>query len=179
MVRRSLKNSGSGEGAKGTIQLGRSGIVGWDWLELTYDEAHENVERREISGFPKPCWMPFANLVPVFFGQNMGYLIAPVPGPENQLCRHWDPIPGGFNNIYLVASTACIKELARYDGHDEPWFYGSNLVWKYTDQTIFRPCLDACIDDPKQCHKKPQVLEFKKGNTLKRKTQHAAEEPLL
>jgi hypothetical protein len=175
MRRRMLQNSGSDEGAKGTIRMGKSGMVGWDWLELMYDEAHESLDRRNILNFPIPCWMPFTKILPVFLGQNMGQLITPAYG--NQLCRHWNPIPGGYENNYLVASTACIKELASYYGHDEPWFFFDNLVWDYRDESIFQPCPNTCIEKPRTCRKRPQVLVQKK-NKLKRKQQTAEDERL-
>jgi hypothetical protein len=171
MISRDLKKLKSDAGAKGTFQTGRSGILGWDLKELTYGGApNVQLDRREIK-IPNgalPCWIPFTEKVSVFIGQGLGQLITPAPGAEYQVCRHWNPVPGGLNDVYLVASTACLKALARQYGHDEDWFYFNRLQWEYRDVSLFRPCSDACMQDPRLCLKRPQVLSNRKGRVLVR-----------
>jgi hypothetical protein len=178
MMSRSLKDLESDSGAKGTFQLGRGGIIGWDLLELTYDEAPDvKLERREIkvSNGALPCWMPFTKKAPVFLGQNLGQLITPAPGLENQVCRNWNPIPGGLKDAYLVASTACIKGLASHYGHDEAWFFFNKLQWEHRDTSLFDPCSNTCIQNPKLCPKKPQVLSKRKRGVLRRTHRRAGD----
>lgn len=174
MKRRILKNPGCNEAARGTIRMGKRGMAGWDWPKLTY-EAHENLDRRDIPDFPTPCWMPFPKVVPVFYGQNMSDLITPLDG--NQLCKHWNPIPGGFKNNYLVASMGCIKELASDYSHDEHWLFFDNLAWEYKDESVFQPCIATCLADPKRCRKRPQILAEKK-KTLKKRQRPEQNQPL-
>ncbi len=84
MMSRSLKDLENDAGAEGTFQIGCGGIIGWDLLELTFDEAPDvKLERREIkiSNGTLTCWMPFTKKLPVFLGQNLGQLITPAPKP--------------------------------------------------------------------------------------------------
>lgn len=170
MRKRMAANAESDEGARGTIRLGRAGIVGWDWLELTnlawtITRRREARPARQILPNIKPCWMPLTKIVPIFFGQHMGELIT--PARPSEVCRHWHPIPGGFENNYLAASVRCITSLAAYYGHDRCWFLPENLVWYYKDESVFRPCV-GCITDPKICVKRPQAL-VPAANRLHRK----------
>ncbi|KAF5586040.1 serine threonine kinase [Fusarium pseudocircinatum] len=97
-------NTGSDEGAPGTLSLGRCTIKGWDWLELVDGFERATSQRREVYASrifsSQPCWLPFTNFIPVFFAQEVGDLIV----PEQPVCRQWSPLPGGRSNMYLAAT---------------------------------------------------------------------------
>lgn len=97
ILMRATKDAESKEGARGTWSMGRTGIRGWDCLELTY--LGGSIARRRVFHptahklFPitTPCWMPLTKVIPVLFGQHMGELIT--PKQTDQVCRHWYPLP--------------------------------------------------------------------------------------
>ncbi|KAK1758867.1 serine/threonine protein kinase [Echria macrotheca] len=161
-------NAESDIGARGTKRLGSTGVVGWDWLELT-DLSWTITYRREVlstpNSFAKPCWLPFTQVVPVFFGTGLGELM--VPARKAEVCRNWSPLPGGLQMLYLAASMHCIENLARYSGHSVPWYFFGDLEWEYRDHGVFETC-DTCLRDPRACRKQPQMLKKVKGVILKR-----------
>ena len=163
---RTVENSKGKEGTRGTIKLGSSGILGWDWLELA--GAPSLSDRRGITKFPEACWMHFTqNLnVPVFMGQNLGQIITPVKADE--LCKHWYPIPGGTENSYLVASITSIQRLARQSGKRGSWSFRDDYVWVVQGDLLFEPCI-KCIRNPNKCSKNPQNLH-KRQKTLVKKS---------
>jgi hypothetical protein len=163
--RRTVENSTARDGSKGTIKLGNSGIVGWDWLELA--GAPSLSDRRGIPNFPEPCWMPFTqNLnIPFFMGQNLGQIITPVTPDE--LCGQWYPIPGGTENSYLVASIASIQKLAKDSGHKGVWFFRDKFVWDVQGEFLFEPCVE-CIGEPRRCCKKPQIVHKRENKLVKK-----------
>ena len=142
-IQQSMKeDAGSDTGGRGVICLGRTGIIGWDWLDLT-DLSWTMSYRREVGRHKgqqqrrrgrnlrnttrtsgslsinnQPCWMPFTQVVPVFFGQRMGELI--MPARQAEVCGLWHPIPGGVENQYLAASIHCLRNLAARFDHTEP-----------------------------------------------------------
>ncbi|KAF5571871.1 serine threonine kinase [Fusarium pseudoanthophilum] len=97
-------NTGSDEGAPGTLSLGRCTIKGWDWLELVDGFERATSQRREVYASrifgSQPCWLPFTRFIPVFFAHEVGDLI--VPEQPGQVCRQWSPLPGGRSNTYLA-----------------------------------------------------------------------------
>ncbi|KAF5637366.1 serine threonine kinase [Fusarium tjaetaba] len=99
-------NTGSDEGAPGTLSLGRCTIKGWDWLELVDGFERATSQRREVYASrifgSQPCWLPFTKFIPVFFANEVGDLI--VPEQPGQVCRQWSPLPGGRNSLYLAAT---------------------------------------------------------------------------
>ncbi|KAG5780324.1 hypothetical protein H9Q73_006033 [Fusarium xylarioides] len=80
-------NTGSDEGAPGTLSLGRCTIRGWDWLELVDGFERATSQRREVYASrifgSQPCWLPFTKFIPVFFAHEVGDLIV----PEHQRIR--------------------------------------------------------------------------------------------
>ncbi|KAF5253767.1 hypothetical protein FANTH_1460 [Fusarium anthophilum] len=97
-------NTGSDQGAPGTLSLGRCAIKGWDWLELVDGFERHTSQRREVHASrifsSQPCWLPFTKFIPVFFAHEVGDLI--VPEQPDQACRQWSPLPGGRSNTYLA-----------------------------------------------------------------------------
>ncbi|KAF5666734.1 serine threonine kinase [Fusarium circinatum] len=74
-------NTGSDEGAPGTLSLGRCTIKGWDWLELVDGFERSTSQRRQVHASrifgSQPCWLPFTKSFPVFFAHEVGDLIIP------------------------------------------------------------------------------------------------------
>jgi hypothetical protein len=178
--RRREEDTDSDATARGVRRLGSTGIIGWDWLDLT-DLSSTTSYRREFgygvreqrrrllrnpwNRSPRPgnhpSWALFTEFVPVFFCQSVGEIIT--PANPNQLCRNWYPIPGGVQTHYLAASVCCLEELSKKAGHRrQPWLYFHNLEWQYRGQNLFQPC-DACIEKPKRCVKEAQVLGERKN----------------
>jgi hypothetical protein len=170
ILKRTTKDAESDEGARGTRSIGRTGIRGWDLLELTY--LGGSVARRRdvqptahgLRSGTMPCWMPLAKMIPVLFGQHMGELMT--PKQTDQVCRHWYPLPGGFERNYLAASIKCLGKVATYYGNEVCWELVDNLGWDFKDQSIFQPCV-RCMEDPKACTKDPQRL-VKRTNKLQK-----------
>ncbi|PNP80468.1 hypothetical protein FNYG_06067 [Fusarium nygamai] len=149
-------NTGSDEGAPGTLSLGRCTIKGWDWLELVDGFERSTSQRRQVHASrifgSQPCWLPFTKFIPVFFAHEVGDLI--VPEQPDQVCRQWSPLPGGRSNTYLAVSLRCIRGFAAsgcYEG----------LVW-CEDAHLFEPCQN-CKNVPKLCPKRPQRVEKSKA----------------
>jgi hypothetical protein len=160
-----VENSKGKDGTRGTIRLGGSGMVGWDWLELA--GAPSLSDRRSITKFPETCWTHFTqNLnVPVFMGQNLGQVITPVN--KNELCKHWYPIPGGTENSYLVASIASIQKLAKESGNKGIWTFRDDFVWDIQGELLFTPCV-RCREEPNRCNKNPQILNKRQNRLVKK-----------
>ncbi|KAF5633437.1 serine threonine kinase [Fusarium sp. NRRL 52700] len=150
-------NTGSDEGAPGTLSLGRCTIKGWDWLELVDGFERSTSQRRQVHASrvfgSQPCWLPFTKSFPVFFAHEVGDLI--LPEQPDQVCRQWSPLPGGCRNTYLAVSLRCIRGFSAsgcYEG----------LVWSCEDAHLFEPC-QTCKAVPELCPKKPQRLEKSKA----------------
>lgn len=155
------KNSESDQGARGTFTVGKEAIGGWDLLEVAGLSPSVSERRNLLPDKEEtPCWKLLTKQVAIFSGQGMGELIT--PARTDEVCRHWYPIPGGFENNYLVATVRCMKALAMYSGNAEPIFLRDNIIWEFRDPLLFQPC-GGCRDDPKMCAKQPQRLaEYKK-----------------
>jgi hypothetical protein len=162
---RTIENSKGKDGTRGTIKLGSSGILGWDWLELVV--APSLSDRRSITKFPETCWMHFTKSfnVPLFMGQNLGQVITPVNVGE--LCKHWYPMPGGTEKSYLVVSIASIKKLAKKSGKNGDWYFQDDFVWDIQGKLLFRPCA-RCISNPSVCSKHPQSLHKQHKKLVKK-----------
>lgn len=162
---RTVENSKGKEGTRGTIKLGASGILGWDWLELA--GAPSLSDRRSITKFPETCWMHFTQSlnVPVFMGQNLGQVIRPVNVGE--LCKHWYPMPGGAEKSYLVVSIASIRKLSRKSGKKGDWYFQDDFVWDIQGKLLFRPCA-KCLANPSVCSKHPQTLHKHQKKLVKK-----------
>jgi len=115
ILQRMTKDSESDESARGMITLGRTGISGWDWLELNDKLAWSVPRRRTVQREHKllqpdlnPSWMPLAQVIPIFMGQCEGELMAPIRASE-EVCRRWYPMPGGLITASLwLTSVAAI-----------------------------------------------------------------------
>ena len=174
ILQRMTKDSERDEGARGMITLGRTGISGWDWLELNNKLAWSVPRRRTVQREHKllqpdlnPSWMPLAQVIPIFMGQCEGELMAPIRASE-EVCRRWYPMPGGLDNCFLVANVRCMSNLADYlgTGNDRdvcwslPISIDKHVVWHFTDRSLFQPCR-ACMaagNNPPACPKQPQSL---------------------
>ncbi|RWA05128.1 hypothetical protein EKO27_g9974 [Xylaria grammica] len=144
---------GSGAWETPGLSLRSHRIVGWDWLELIDGFAQSVSQRRQVRSHEKwfkakPCWLPFTESIPVFFGRQMGDLIA--PKELDQVCQQWHPLPGGLANMYLAVSLRCNRILVA-GGFP-------NLDWPFKDSSLFEPC-QQCIQTPMRCTKQPQSLE--------------------
>ena len=182
-------NAESDAGAPGTKRLGSTGLIGWDWLELaglswtithrrevlsapgSYKKLRQQQRRpifKDIFGndrFTKPCWLPFTDVVPVFFGAGLGELM--VPARTEEVCQQWSPLPGGLQMLYLAASMHCLQSLASYSGQREAWSFFDDLVWDYKDCSVFEPC-KVCLENPSACRKQPQLLKRVRSAILKK-----------
>lgn len=164
MQRREEACAKSERGARGTAELGQSGLLGWDLRELV--EPPVVVRRRSINPHVTdldanitvtPCWLPLTRVVPIYFGQGLGELITPVR--PDDVCELWRPIPGGFLNNFLVASVRCIVSISSHSGYDDCCVIFDDLVWDYTDESVFAKC-GRCVDNNRRhCRKKLQVLK--------------------
>jgi hypothetical protein len=173
MQRRESACVKSDRGARGTLELGRQSLLGWDLREVV--EPRIIARRRTINPHitainphitVTPCWLPLTELVPVYFGQCLGELITPIR--PSDVCRIWQPIPGGFVNNFLAASVRCIVAISTYNGYDDCCILFDDLLWVYTDESLFSRC-QRCVDDGQRqsCCKKIQVLQHKKHNKVR------------
>ncbi|KAK3389159.1 hypothetical protein B0H63DRAFT_518403 [Podospora didyma] len=175
-----IENGRSDLGSCGIFPLGRTGLAGWDWLELAdlalptiskqelvpRDVPRVGKTRREVmeiaGGTPRlkdpPSWVAFTKTVPIFLGRDLGELITPTRPAE--VCRQWHPMPSSLNNLYLEASMRCIQALGQPSGnlHRQRWVFFNESKWELGGVDIFQPCA-ACLDDPTLCVKHPQVLK--------------------
>ncbi|KAK8872626.1 thioredoxin-like protein [Apiospora arundinis] len=163
------KNQEDESGASGTVNTGHTQLPGWDWLELIEDGGHISLRRNaRPSSCPKPSWLQFTTIVPVFLGQNMGDLITPTR-PE-QVCRHWHPLPGGFESNYMASSVRCLEVLSSTYGSGSSRYceFWNNLTWEFRDTTLFEPCITcAQTDSPTLCRKLPQKVSFLRNKLQK------------
>lgn len=157
------KNADSDEGAPGTMRIGRTPITGWDWMELIpeFSTGH-SIRRNARSGFrwfqraPKPNWLGLTDKIPLFLGQDIGEVLK--PAQTGVVCGHWYPLPGGLEHNYLAASIRCLEKLSRQCGKgDDICTLFHKQVWKFRDESIFRPCV-SCMQNPPKCTKQPQAL---------------------
>ncbi len=163
MQRREEACAKSERGAKGTAEFGRRGLLGWDLRELV--EPPVVVRRRWINPHVTdidrhitvtPSWLPLTRVIPIYFGQGLGELITPVR--PDDVCKLWRPIPGGFLNNFLVASVRCIVAISSHSGYDDCCVIFDDLVWDYTDESVFTKC-GTCVTNQQDCLKKLQVLK--------------------
>ncbi len=158
MQRREEACAKSERGAQGTAEFGRYSLLGWDLRELV--EPPVVVRRRWINPHVTdvspniavtPCWLPLTRVIPVYFGQGLGELITPVR--PDDVCELWRPIPGGFLNNFLVASVRCIVATSKRSGYDDCCVIFDDLVWDYTDESVFAKC-GRCVANQHRCRKK-------------------------
>lgn len=173
------KDDSSDDGARGTWNIGRTPIPGWDWMELI-DEfsgsmAHRRNARPHIGRAGKPSWLPLALTVPVVFVQNIGEAL--VPEHLDNVCKHWYPLPGGFNANYLAASVRCLESLSASSGDISKLC--DQVIWKISlkDTCIFHPCNIECRQDSKKCVKHPQSLENARNRLRKSYSQSGNQPP--
>lgn len=166
------------EDSSGVLALRRTSFTGWDWLDLT-DLNAETIHRRELIPRPPPhvgkstremrkiaetrvsidasSWAAFTKRVPVFFGHNLGDIIVPTAG---ELCRQWNPMPVGLNDLYLIASMHCVEALGKKRNilpHQWVIFEENGPIWKLRGTNPFIPCSD-CLAGNERCSKQPQIL---------------------
>jgi len=159
-------------GAAGTIELSRRDafgweLLGWDLLELI--KPGTVVYRRQLEPphtARAPCWLPLTETVPVYFGQDVGELIAPVK--PQKVCELWRQIPGGFDHNLLVASVRCIREISWHAGFQDCCLLSNSLVWEYNSSTVFRACRQCIPPEDaaktqEQCRDALQVLKQRKS----------------
>jgi hypothetical protein len=142
------------------LKFGGSHFTGWDWLDVAFELPIST--RKKLPKLPKPNWFPFTKDMPVFFGRNLGQLIT--PARPDELCLHWQKIPGFDKTPYLVASVAAILPLLT-DKNDQ--FFLDNQMWELNDPFLFDPCDRKCISGLLDCPKLPQILVKKATETKK------------
>lgn len=174
------------------LRLGRQPITGWDPLELIDGEivlyrrdirSNTGLSRRASE---KPAWLPLMDSAPLLVMQGLGQVI--VPAHQGQLCRNWDPVPGGYENNYLVAMVRCLEFLAgrnmapgQSSGTRNTWVlkgHGKQQTsWQVHGESLFQDCDDSCKRNPQHCWKDIQrlskgkaakLMEAKKTSWLKR-----------
>lgn len=165
------------------VRFGRQQITAWDPLDLVNGEI-VSYRRNVISNtgiWPiseNPSWLPFTESAPLLVMQGLGQVI--IPDHEGQVCRNWDPVPGGYENNYLVAMVNCLEfllasknlDLGRSSGSNNTWVLRGHgkkrMGWHVEDEALFKDCNDNCKRNPESCWKQPQRLcEVKDLNTVK------------
>ena len=170
MSLRAELDAASQRGAKGTRDLSRQGLLGWDLLELcnvpmVSKQRMVNVHRTHLDYDLRitPCWLPLAKQVPVYFGRRLGELIVPVEPAS--VCSAWYPLPRGFHRNYLAASVICLSQISKAHGFDDCCLLLDNLAWDYEDDSLFKDCKKRKHD----CTKMPQRLVKLTDRTSPRK----------
>lgn len=174
MQRREVACARGERGARGTVELGRRGLLGWDLLELI--EPRAIARRRTVNPHKTdidpniqvtPCWLPLTKVIPVYFGQGLGELITPIR--PDDVCGKWRPIPGGFLNNYLVASVRCLVAISRHSGYGDCCIIFDDLLWEYTGESVFAKCQGCATDRRRACCKELQVLRQIRHNLTRRR----------
>lgn len=180
-----LRNAEANESSRAPkLRLGRQQVTGWDLLDLVNGKIvsyRRNVVSNTGTFWPnseKPSWLPLTDSAPLLVMQGMGQVI--VPDHEGQICRNWDPVPGGYENSYLVAMINCLEflrasknpALGRSSGSGNTWVLQGDgkkrMGWPVEGEALFQDCNDTCKGDPQQCWKQPQKLREVNGlNTVK------------
>ena len=161
MSLRAELDAASERGARGTKELSRQKLLGWDLLELSQPKMVSNQRKIDIRRTHldhdlrvTPSWLPLAKQVPVYFGRRLGELIVPVE--PARVCDAWFPLPGGFYHNYLAASVTCLSQISKAHGFEDfrllsvdlAWNYGYNKNWPFQD----------CKEQKHDCAKAPQQL---------------------
>ena len=159
MCKRAELDAGSERSARGTKELSREYLRGWDLLELCNPpmvsrQRRFNIHRTHLDDDVSvtPCWLPLANEIPVYFGRQVGELI--VPDQPANVCGAWHPLPGGVRYNYLAASMICLSRISKAHGHEDCRRLLDDLAWDYVDKSLFKDCKKAEHD----CKKKAQQL---------------------
>lgn len=180
-----LRNSEVNESSRAIkLRLGRQQVTGWDLLDLVNGKVvsyRRNVVSNTGTFWPiseKPSWLPLTDSAPLLAMQGMGQVI--IPDHEGQICRNWDPVPGGYENSYLVAMINCLEflrvsknpALGRSSGSGNTWVLQGDgkkrMGWPVEGEALFQDCNDTCKGDPQRCWKQPQKLREVNGlNTVK------------
>jgi hypothetical protein len=173
MSLRAELDAASERGARGTKEISRKGLLGWDLLELcnppmVSKQRMVNIHRTHLDYELRvtPCWLPLAKQLPVYFGRHLGELIVPVEPAK--VCSAWHPLPGGFLRNYLAASVICLSQISKAHGFDDCCLILDNLAWDYEDELLFEDCRKNKHD----CRKEPQrLVELKEQKSPRKKVQ--------
>lgn len=180
-----LKNAEANDSSQAIkLRFGPRPVPGWDLLDLVNGgivSYRRNVVSNTGTSWPlseKPSWIPLTDSAPLLAMQGFGQVI--IPDHEGQVCRNWDPVPGGYENSYLVAMVNCLeyilvsrsRALGRSSGPNNTWvFWGpgkKRMGWHVEHEGLFRDCDDTCKGNPQCCWKQPQKLcEVKDLNPVK------------
>lgn len=180
-----LKNAEANDSSQPIkVRLGRQPVPGWDLLDLVDGgivSYRRNVVSNTGTSWPlseKPSWLPLTKSAPLLAMQGLGQVI--IPDHEGQVCRNWDPVPGGYKNSYLVAMVNCLeflcvsknRALDRSSDSNNRWVFWvhgkKRIGWHVEGEALFRDCGDTCKGNPQCCWKQPQKLcEVKELNIIK------------
>ena len=139
----------------------RSGLRGWDYVELRDEEAFHSRELEVRLGVSRPSWWEFGVdfRTLVVFGREVGQPIRP-DREKTKVCSFWTAVPPNKN--LLVADVACLEVLiTRNPTKSKTKKLAPNLKWhRPKGSRLFEECTSSC-NPVQEVHKRDAYHKLK------------------